>query len=481
MVGSANSAPPSRGAAADTRPAALHCLSHFSFLRGASYPHELIERACELGYQALAITDECSVAGVVRAYVAARKQPLRLIIGSEFQLPELGTLIVLARNRRGYAQLCTLITIARNRCKKGQYQVQLDDFIDTLPDCLLLWRLPSSTTMPQTAIAATAASLKASFQERLWLAYGRHYLADDAERYRLYQKLSQTHQLPVAAVCEVYYHAPQRQMVHNVVAAIRQRQPLTRQISQLKQNRDYCLRSPAELAVCYPAAWLAQSIVIAKQCSFCLSELRYEYPAELVPAGQTAIEYLRELTEAGAKIRFPGGVRDDVQAKIEKELALIEQLRYEYFFLTIHDIVQFAQQRGILYQGRGSAANSVVCYCLQITAVNPDQIDVLFERFISAERDEPPDIDVDFEHERREEVIQYIYKKYGRHRAALAATVIRYRLRSALRDVGKALGFHEQDLRHYLRHIDRRDAQTNWQQQLLEKVPGLGETHRGRC
>src|SRR5690606_28468675 len=285
----------------------------------------------------------------------------------------------------------------------------------------------------------------------------------------------------VTAACEVCYHEPQRQSLHDVLVAIRRRQPLETQVAQLKPNQDYCLRTPEQLQQCYPAEWLAQSIVIAKQCCFCLSELRYEYPAELVTEGKTASEHLRELTYVGAQQRFPQGLRDDVKAKLEKELQLIAQLRYEYFFLTIHDLVQFAQQRGILYQGRGSAANSVVCYCLHITAVNPEQIDILFERFISAERDEPPDIDVDFEHERREEVIQYIYQKYGRQRAALAATVIRYRLRSALRDVGKALGYHEHELQHYLQQVDRRDQHRSWQQQLIEQVPGLDLTQRGRC
>ncbi|WP_417685743.1 error-prone DNA polymerase [Pseudidiomarina gelatinasegens] len=468
MAGSAN---PTQ----DPHPVALHCLTNFSFLRGGSHPHELVEQACTLGYQALAVTDECSVAGVVRAYVAARDKPLRLIIGSEFKLDTLGTFIVLARNRTGYAQLCQLITIARNRCKKGHYQVSLDDFIGTLDDCLLLWR-PANTEL-----TATIARLQEAFPQRLWFAYSRHYGANDANNYMRYQQLSATYQVPVAAVCEVCYHAPQRQPLHDILVAIRQRQPLSTQVAQLKPNQDYCLRSASQLMQCYPHSWLAQSAAIAQQCCFCLSELRYDYPAELVPEGQTATAYLRELTYAGARLRFPSGLRDDVKAKLEKELQLIAQLHYEYFFLTIHDLVQFAQQRGILYQGRGSAANSVVCYCLQITAVNPDQIDVLFERFISAERDEPPDIDVDFEHERREEVIQYIYRKYGRHRAALAATVIRYRLRSALRDVGKALGYHEQELRHYVRQIDRRDTEQGWQQQLLAKVPGLGETHRGRC
>ncbi len=458
------------------KPVALHCLSNYSFLRAASHPHELIEQACQLGYQALAITDECSVAGVVRAYVAARERPIHLIIGSEFNIPEWGTFIMLARNRQGYAELCELISMARSRCKKGHYQVTVDDFLNGFNDCTLLWKPISFESAGEWL-----QKLQQAFPNRLWLAYSRHYHADDAARYRWYSQLSKAYQVPVVAACEVLYHQPQRQQLHDVVTAIRHQQEVTQQISALKQNQEHSLRSAEKLERCYPSAWLQAATEIAQQCQFCLSELRYQYPSELVPNGKTATAYLRELTYQGAAKRFPQGLRADVQEKLEKELQLIAELNYEYFFLTIHDIVQFAQQQGILYQGRGSAANSVVCYCLHITAVNPDQIDVLFERFISVERDEPPDIDVDFEHERREEVIQYIYHKYGRHRAALAATVIRYRLRSAVRDVGKALGFHEQELRHYLKQVDKRDDEQSWHQQLCAKVPELKETHRGRC
>lgn len=461
------------------KPVALHCLSNYSFLRGASHPHELIEQAYQLGYQAIAITDECSLAGIVRAYVAAREYPIQLLVGSEFRLDDVGTLIVLVRNKQGYAQLCELITLARSRCKKGSYLLQLDDFDQRLSDCEILWR-PLTSLGLTSALLALAQRLRGLFGQRLWLAYGRHYQADDAEQYSLYQSLQQNTGIKVAAACQVTYHQASRQPLADVLVAIHEQQPLDCCLAQIKSNQDYGLRTAAELQQCYPAEWLATAAEVAKQCHFCLSELQYQYPAELVPAGMNATEYLRQLTYAGAAQRFPQGLKADVKAKLEKELQLIAQLKYEYFFLTIHDIVQFAQQQDILYQGRGSAANSVVCYCLQITAVNPDQIDVLFERFISAERDEPPDIDVDFEHQRREEVIQYIYRKYGRHRAALAATVIRYRLRSALRDVGKALGYPEQELRHYLQQIDKRDTECDWQQQLSAKVPGLLETQRGR-
>ncbi|RUO71507.1 error-prone DNA polymerase [Pseudidiomarina salinarum] len=461
--------------AAMPAPVALHCLSNYSFLRGGSHPHELIAQAQQLGYQALAITDECSMAGVVKAYLAARDSSLKLLIGSEFKVPELGTVILLATNRSGYGQLCRLITTARGRSKKGHYEVTAADFMAQLDNCLLYWR-----PQDDKAVADYGQALSAAFPQRCWLAYSRHYLADDAAKYRAYQRYQQQTGLPVLAACEVYYHSAGRQPLHDLLTAIRQQQPLTEVVSTLLPNQEYRLRSPAELQQCYPADWLTAAADIADRCDFCLSELCYEYPAELVPPGRTATDYLCELTYQGAAQRFPNGLTAAVREKLEKELKLIAQLRYEYFFLTIQDLVQFAQQRGILYQGRGSAANSVVCYCLQITAVNPDQIDVLFERFISVERDEPPDIDVDFEHERREEIIQYIYRKYSRDRAALAATVICYRLRSALRDAGKALGFSEQELSHYLRHIDRRDSETSWQAQLQQQVPGLTGTPRGR-
>ena len=464
--------------AGSVNPVALNCLSYYSFLRGASSPAELIEQAAELGYQALAITDECSLAGVVRAYVANQQlpSPLQLLIGSSFDLAEQGRWVVLVRDHQGYTQLCELITKARSRCSKGAYQLGLDDLAELDPShVILLWR-PELTG----AMATVTQHLLPRFEGALYLAFSRHYHSDDAARYRAYQHYHQVTGLPIVAACEVLYHQRQQQPLFDVMQAIRERQAVTQIVEHLPANHEYCLRSVAELQQCYPHAWLEQAGFIAQKCHFCLSELRYQYPSELVPEGQTATAYLRELTYAGAKRRFPDGLSADVQAKLEKELGLIEQLEYEYFFLTIYDIVQFAQQRGILYQGRGSAANSVVCYCLEITAVNPAQIDVLFERFISAERDEPPDIDVDFEHQRREEVIQYIYQKYGRKRAALAATVVRYRLKSAFRDVGKALGFREQALRHYLQRIDRRDREYHWREQLLEQVPELAQTQRGR-
>lgn len=459
-------------------PVALHCRSSYSFMRAASQPKELVQRAIELGYQALAITDECSLAGAVKAYVAARNSPLKLIIGSEFQFADLGCLVVLVQQHQGYAQLCTLITEARRRAAKGSYQLSSQQLLAAsaqLSDCLLLWR-----PLSDKAFADYYQALQEAFPERLWLAYSRHYQANDALQYRRYREYQQQSGIPVLAACQVYYHQPERQPLYDIMTAIRLGQAVTEVVDQLLPNHQFCLRSSTELQHCYPMAWLTEASTLSQRCQFSMSELSYQYPAELVPVGRSADDYLRELTYAGVTQRFPTGIRRDVQEKLEKELNLIAQLGYAYFFLTIHDLVQFAQQRGILYQGRGSAANSVVCYCLQITAVNPDQIDVLFERFISVERDEPPDIDVDFEHHRREEIIQYIYQKYSRERAALAATVICYRLRSAFRDVGKALGFSEAELSYYMRHIDRRDQQLDWQQQLQQQLPQLAQTTRGR-
>lgn len=463
--------------------AELHCLTNYSFLRSASHPHELVERAISLGYEALAITDECSVAGVVKAFFTAQKlqstqadaRPFQLLIGSEFRHPQLGVMVLIAPSRKAYGQLCRLITTARQRSVKGEYQVTGEDFWQHCSECLLLWQ-PAD----DQAVQHYAANFQTAFEDRLWLLYERHYGAGDANTYQQTRRYQQQLSLPVVAAGYVQFHDQQRQPLHDVLTAIRLRQPIEAIKHELLPNQEFSLRPLSDLTHCYPAEWLAETLQVAKRCHFQLDELKYEYPAELVPAGLRAIDYLRQLTMVGAEERFPGGIRKDVQEKLEKELGLIEQLHYEYFFLTIHDLVRFAREHGILYQGRGSAANSVVCYCLQITAVNPAQIDVLFERFISAERDEPPDIDVDFEHQRREEVIQYIYQKYGRGRAALAATVITYRLRSAFRDVGKALGYNEQELQYYLQKIDKRDESESWQSQLLEQVPRLGETTRGQ-
>jgi len=420
--------------------AELHCLSNYSFLRGASHPEELVETAARLGYAALALTDECSLAGVVKAHLEARRRDLKLIVGSEFRLKDGLKLVLLATDREGYAQLSGLITAARMNAPKGRYR--LDRPIlerHPLDHCLALW-LPNETPEPEQGLW-----LKEHFPGRLWIGVELFLSGTDRKRLNRLLRLGSELGLPLVACNDVHMHAPERRPLQDTLTAIRLNRPLSELGYALFPNGERCLRPLSRLARLYPPELLAETVRIAERCRFSLDELRYEYPAELVPEEHTPTSWLRHLTGEGAKRRWPNGAPDKVRRQIEHELALIADLAYEPYFLTIHDIVRFAREHGILCQGRGSAANSAVCYCLGITEVDPGRLDLLFERFISRERNEPPDIDVDFEHERREEVIQYIYRKYGRQRAALAASVITYRGRSAVRDVAKALGFsHEQ-------------------------------------
>jgi len=417
--------------------AELHCISNFTFLRGASHPEELVAEAARQGYRALALTDECSLAGVVKAHVAAREHGLHLVVGSEFRLDEELTLVLLAPDRQGYAELSGLITLARRRSPKGSYALQLRDFEINTRHCLAIW-LPADA--PSETLLRQGETLRELFPRRVWL--GVEFLLGPGEQQRYLRRYQIANRLglPMVACGDVHMHVAERKPLADTLCAIRLGTPVQGLGTRLAANAERHLRPLARLRRLYPPALLEESARIAERCRFSLEELRYEYPEEVVPAGTTPAAWLRQLVLAGACARWPDGVPPRVQELIEKELALIRDLAYEYYFLTVHDIVQFARGRGILCQGRGSAANSAVCYCLCITEVDPDRIAVLFERFISKERNEPPDIDVDFEHERREEVIQYIYRKYTRERAALAATVISYRPRSAVRDVGKALG-----------------------------------------
>lgn len=443
--------------------AELHCLSHYSFLRSASAAEELVEQAIAYQYKALAITDECSLAGVVKAWKASRDTSLKLIIGSEFHCPEYGCFVLLCRGHHGYRQLSAFISACRGDSQKGEYSFSLARLAQaSLADCLLLWRPPHRLDSAGTSIH----DLQQRFKQRFWLLAERGLYADDSERARCVRALSQQLRSPVVASSGACMHSVERLPLYHVLTAIRTRQPVTQIQSQLAVNGEQRLRSLREIEQLYPAEWIAQSAMIADQCTFDLGTLRYEYPAEVVPPGKTAPDYLAELAAQGLQQRYPQGAPKQISLQLKRELKLVAEMEYAHFFLTIYDIIDFAAQQGILFQGRGSAANSVLCYCLGITAVNPAQSELLFERFISKERNEPPDIDVDFEHERREEVIQYIYRKYGRHRAALTATVITYRLRSALRDVGKALGFPQAQLSQLLARLDRRDSKDDWHQQL---------------
>jgi len=444
------------------RYAELHCLSNFSFQRGASSAQELFERAEALGYAALAITDECSMAGIVRALEASEESTRRgrdaipekpgvaLIVGTEVRLVDGPEIVLLATNQNGYSDLCKLITTGRRRSAKGEYRLARSDVERCGDGVLALWiadvratiAQASPSPIPANDLDEQAAWLKRHFQNRCWIAVELHREADDAARLATLHTLGQRHSLPLVASGDVHMHVRRRRALHDVMTAIRLGCTVAEAGHALFPNGERHLRRIDDLATLYPQELLEETLRIAALCRFDLRQLDYRYPSEVVPPGLNAIEHLRQLTWNGARELWPGGIPAAVREQVEKELDLIEHKKYEHFFLTVEDIVRWARTREppILCQGRGSSANSAVCYCLRITAVTPENGNLLFERFLSMERDEPPDIDVDFEHERREEVIQYVFGKYGRERAALAATVIRYRSKSAVRDVGHALG-----------------------------------------
>lgn len=446
------------------RYAELFCQSNFSFLKGASHPEELILQADFLRYSALAITDECSVAGVVRAFrtIKEKKLNVKLIIGSMFWLNSKCQIVLLSPTQDAYSELCRVITNARKRAEKGEYNLSEWDIM-SLKHCFILW-LPQQKHSDQY----WGDWLSKHHPNRVWLGLQRHLNSTDRDYLKHCQQLSRLFELPITACGGVLMHNATRLPLQHTLTAIRENSAITDIKQHLISNAEQSLRPINKLQSIFNVEWLKESHKIAKQCTFTMEQLCYQYPSELIPSGHTPISYLRFLVKKGTKTRFPQGVSVSVQETINKELSLIEELKYAFYFLTIHDIVMFAKSQNILYQGRGSAANSVICYCLEITSVDPRQISVLFERFISKERDEPPDIDVDFEHERREEVIQYIYKKYGRERAAIAATVISYRYKSAVRDVGKALGISETQLDFFIKNTNRRDRSLGWQAQLTE-------------
>ncbi|HSL91658.1 MAG TPA: PHP domain-containing protein, partial [Candidatus Limnocylindrales bacterium] len=433
--------------------AELHAVSNFTFLRGASHPEELVERAFELGYDALALTDECSLAGAVRAHVAARERRIKLLVGSEIRLADGIRLVLLAQDREGYGNLCELITRGRRAADKGSYRLERSDLsaLDGPPGCLALL-LPGPEEASNREGARFLAEL---FPGRAWIAAEALRGPDDRALLDSLADLGRRFGLPLAAAGDVHLHRRERRALQDTLTAIRLGLPVAKAGHALFPNGERHLRSREKLARIYPPRLLSETLRIAERCSFSLSELRYEYPDELVPPGETPATWLRKLTRKGMRQRWPQGPPENVAGQVEHELSLIAELRYEPYFLTVHDIVRFARGQGILCQGRGSAANSAVAYCLGITEVDPARMEMLFERFVSRERNEPPDIDVDFEHQRREEVIQYVYRKYGRDRAALAATVITYRPRSAVRDVGKALGLS-------LVQVDRIARQFSW-------------------
>jgi error-prone DNA polymerase len=421
--------------------AELRAMSNFSFLQGASWPEELVERARQLGYTAIAVCDECSMAGAVRAYTEGTKQGIHVIHGSQFAVDcdSPFTLVVLACTLAGYGDLCEFITRLRRSAAKGTYHLTLDAItLSALSDCLVLVSPDRESTDAQ--LETVARWLLSNFTGRCWLAVEMQRVLDDEIWLDRMAQISELTAIPLVASGDVRMHVRSRKPLHDVMTATRVGRPLTACGLDLELNSEQHMRTRFQLAQRFSDALLAETLKVASRCTFSLGELRYQYPAEVVPEGQTPTSYLRQLAYEGAGRRWPAGVPAKVQSQIEHELELIRDLAYEHYFLTVADIVRYAQAEGILCQGRGSAANSVVCYCIGVTEVDPARMSVLFERFISRERNEPPDIDVDFEHQRREEVIQYLYRKYGRDRAALTSVVIKYRAKSAFKDVGKALG-----------------------------------------
>ena len=454
--------------------AELYCRSNFSFQVGASHPEELVRTAYTLGYRALAITDECSLAGSVRAHLEWRElrkanskklqtPDFKIITGACFNVDS-DVLILLAQTRHGYGTLTALISKARQRETKGNYQIEIGDLAH-VRDCYaivipcLIQALGAET---DTSLLDAVAHLP------LALGYSRLLTATDALRFQQVLALSHQRWLPITACGDILIHDKSRQPLQDVLTAVRHRTTVDELHALAEQNAERVLRTVNALSHLYPVELIIESAQIADTCRFTLDELRYEYPEEVIPEGYTPTKYLREQTYLGAEHRYGKRIPEKVCKLIEKELKLIEEIKYEAYFLTVYDIVKEARRLGILCQGRGSAANSAVCYCLGITELDPKRTNVLFERFVSKERDEPPDIDVDFEHNRREEIIQYIYKKYGRHRAALCATVSAYRTKGALRDVGKALGFSIDQMDRLTKNISWWDKQSELRERLVE-------------
>ena len=477
----------------------LHCKTNFSFLEGASHADELVEMAASLGYTGLAVTDRHSLAGIVRAYTATKDNPLQLIVGAEMHPIDGPPLVVWAPDRRAYADLCRLITLGRRRREKGACELTWTDIAQYSQRLLagLCLRQPAldeadyrkTNLAPDHDAVGTAIPARSfptlAFDQQLdsgWLSWlgvfrelfgDRSYLlcelhrgVDDRAKLARLEHLSQRSNVPLLAAGDVHYHEAARTLLHDCLIAIRHGQTIEQIRHERLENSSYHLRSLDELKRIYrhsPAA-LARTLEVAARCPFKLDELRYEYPVELAPEGVAPIDYLKRLTWEGAKQRYNGNVPDQVIQMLRHEMQLIEELRYEAYFLTVWDLVRYARSRNILCQGRGSAANSIVCYCLGVTSVDPNELDLLFERFVSRERNEAPDIDIDFEHQRREEVLQYIYEKYGRHRAGMTGAVITYRSRSAIRDCGKALGLSLDQIDGLAKSVDSRSTEGSIEQ-----------------
>ena len=422
--------------------AELVAASAFSFLEGASHPEDLASQAAALGHAAFGIADLNTVAGVVRAHVAAKQAGLRLLVGARLRLADAPDLVCYPEDRAAWGRLTRLLTHGKMQAPKGQCRLRFADVLEYAHGQVFIVIPPDAL---DRAFAAWLRSAAARLRGQLFVAALRRYAADDIARLTALRDLAQTARLRLLAANDVLYHAPQLRGLQDVLRCIRHGVRVEQAGTLLEPHGERHLKAPEEMARLFrkfPEAIAAQREIL-ERANFSLGEISYEYPDEPVPPGLTADAHLANLTWLGAQRRYGATIPDKIRAMLEKELRVIAQLDYARYFLTVEDIVRHARTLKILCQGRGSAANSAVCYMLGITAVDPAESDLLFERFISAERREPPDIDVDFEHERREEVIQYLYNRYGRHRAAIAATVIHYRPKSAIREVAKALGLSE--------------------------------------
>ncbi|MEQ5778424.1 error-prone DNA polymerase [Thalassospira sp. NFXS8] len=435
------------GTAKCPRYAELQVSSNFSFLRGASHAEELVLTAASKGLHGLAITDRNSLAGIVRGFSAHQphQDQLQYIVGCRLDLADAPSLLCYPTDRQAYARLCRLLTLGKRRAPKGECELYLSDVV-AHSDGILFIAVPPH--VPTATFYDQLITLQSCFSDQLWLSVSRFMDGFDPERLAFSQKVETGLGIPVVVTNDVHMHVRSRKPLQDVLTCIRHHCRIEDAGYRLFPNGERHIKSPREMAALFPdhPHWLERSVEIAQQCRFHLRELRYEYPDENDGSGETTQQRLARLTWEGAHKRYPDGIPAKVEGLLKAELALIEELGYAPYFLTVHDIVSFARSKKILCQGRGSAANSSVCFCLHITAVDPAKVELLFSRFISNARDEPPDIDVDFEHERREEVIQYIYRRYGRDRAGLTATVISYRSRSALRDVGKVFGLSEDNI-----------------------------------